>query len=314
MNISIVIAAYNESENIKHTMQELSAVTKELAGIGRTEIIVIDDHSSDSTYDCLAALKDPAVRCMRLSRRSGSHTALRVGIKESINEAVLCISADGQDDPSSLGAMLEKLQKGSNVVWALRKSRKNESWYKRQTARAFYRILFWLARVEYKDIDYSRAGFFLLDRNAVNALNSCPERNTSLFGLISWIGFNQDFVEYEQRSRRAGKSKWNFSSRLQLAKDWIVAFSGFPIFVMSTIGILLTIVGSGYTIYLVLKVFCGARLTGWSVLLAVISVICGIQMTMMGILGEYIWRGLDESRKRPLCFIEKRSDLQKGEH
>jgi len=307
MNISVVIPVYNESDNIKTTIRELFSVADKIPGIEKIEIIVVDDRSQDGSYDAANSLNDSRVKCVRLSRRSGSHTALRAGIKESGNEAVLCISADGQDDPSCLGGMLEKWSGGSKVVWALRKTRKGEPWYIRKPAQIFYRIIFRLLGSEDSGIDLCRADFFLLDRAVVDAINACRERNTSLFGLIVWLGFNQGFVEYQRRPRRSGRSKWNLRSRFALARDWIMAFSGLPLKVASSAGIIMSILGIFGALYVIIdKLFFSNLITGWASIVVLVLFLGGIQLTMLGIIGEYLWRNLEESRKRPLFFIEKK--------
>ncbi|MDO8535872.1 MAG: glycosyltransferase family 2 protein, partial [Candidatus Omnitrophota bacterium] len=221
MNLSVIIPAYNESENIRSTVLEMLSMAEKIREIKDTEVIVVDDHSSDKTFAAVVEIGDPRVRCIRLSRRSGSHTALRAGIRMASGEAVFCISADGQDDPACLGNMLVRWRNGANIVWALRRDRANESWYIRKPAEFFYKILFSLLSAKGSKIDLSRADFFLLGRTVVDAINACPERNTSLLGLIAWLGFNQDSVESERRERISGSSKWNFKSRFRLAKDWI---------------------------------------------------------------------------------------------
>jgi len=135
MNLSVVIPAYNESDNIYSTVTEILSIADKISGIGKTDIIIVDDHSSDGTYDSVVKMGDPRVKCVRLSRSSGSHVAIRAGLKEASGDAVLCISADGQDDPACLKAMLEKWRKGAHIIWALRKTRDNEPWYIKKPAR-----------------------------------------------------------------------------------------------------------------------------------------------------------------------------------
>jgi len=305
MNLSIIIPAHNEAENIKNTINEAFSVTDKISEIKKLEVIVVDDHSSDSTYAGVVSLGDPRIKCIRLSRNSGSHTALRAGIRKASGEAVLCISADGQDDPSCLKDMLEKRKEGAAIVWALRKSRKNESWYVRKPAELFYKILFYLLSAAGSKIDLSRADFFLLDRIVADAINACPERNTSLLGLIAWLGFNQDFVEYERRRRLSGDSKWSLTSRFSLAKDWVIAFSGVPLKIASLAGILMSIVGALGAVYIIIdSLFFSNIVAGWTTVVVLILLLSGIQLTILGIIGEYLWRNLDESRRRPLYFIE----------
>lgn len=305
MNISIVIPAYNESEAIKDTIQELFATLNKIPAIKKIEIIVVDDNSRDNTFDIIKNIGDPSIKCLRLSRRYGSHVALRAGLREANGNVTLCISADGQDDPGCVERMLEKWRNGIKIVWALRKDRNNEPWHVRKTAQLFYGLINRINGDKIDSIDLSRADFYLLDRDVVSAINACPEKNTSLFGLIAWLGFNQDFVEYQRRPRRIGKSKWNFRRRLRLALDWIVAFSGLPLKIMSLIGIVVASLGFFYAIFIIINAIKGKPATGWASMMVVILVLGGIQMIMLGIIGEYLWRNIEESRNRPLYFIEK---------
>lgn len=308
MNISVVIPAYNESENIAPTVEELFLALGRIHSIGKVQIIVVDDHSSDDMCGAVSRLGDPCVLCIRLSRRSGSHTALRAGIAEAAGDAVLCISADGQDDPSCVGAMLEKWQGGAQVVWGLRKDRRGERWVQKTPARVFYQCLTRLTDAGDASVDISRASFYLIDRTVADAVRSCRERNTSLFGLIVWLGFNQNFVEYERRARRYGKSKWNFSGLLNLAKDWLIAFARPPLTVAIAAGTGIAAAGLAALILLTSLALGGGCVKGWGVLMAVVLCLGGAQIILLGIIGEYVWRALDEARARPLYFIEKRTD------
>jgi len=307
MKLTIIIPTHNEKENIKIIIEELIAVVDSISIVNELNILVVDDHSSDKTYELVDQMNDPRIQCFRLSKRVGSHIALRAGLKQSMGDAVLCISADGQDDPSCLSKMLEKYSTGTNIVWALHNRRAEESWFARKTAQLFYAVLYWLSDTENRKIDLSRANFFLLDKAVINAVNSCPERNTSLFGLIAWLGFKQEFVEYERRERNTGLSKWGFRSRLSLAKDWIIAFSGLPLKLMTIVGFIVAFNGFLYAIFLIINSFLKNPIAGWSSIMVAVLVLGGIQMIMLGIAGEYLWRNLDESRKRPLYFIEKKA-------
>jgi len=308
MNLSVVIPAYNERDNIIGTVEELLSVVGKIPDIDTVQIIVVDDHSSDNTFDVVSRMYDPRIACLRFSRRSGSHTALRAGIRETNGDAVLCISADGQDDPRCLEEMLARWRNGDNIIWALRHDRNKESALIRLPAQIFYKTLFWLAGSGQRQVDLSRADFYLLDRTVVDAINSCRERNTSLFGLIAWLGFKQGFVYYDRRQRVSGSSKWNFRSRILLAKDWIVAFSGVPLRIASSVGILTAVSGICYAIFVVVnKLFFGNPVPGWTSLIVLVLILSGVQLTILGIIGEYLWRNLDEARSRPLFFIEKRT-------
>jgi dolichol-phosphate mannosyltransferase len=300
----VVIPSFNESDNIINTIEEIKDVIEKKIFSKKYEIIVTDDHSTDNTYQIVESFNDVRIKCIRLSRRSGSHIALRAGIANARGDAVLCISADGQDDPNVLEEMLKKLHEGAQIVWALRKKRK-ESFLIKRSVLIFYRTLELLTNTKKSEIDLSRADFYLLDKKVVDAINHCPERNTSLFGLINWLGFKQDYVEFERRKRKFGKSKWDFRKRLHLAKDWIIAFSGLPLKLMTIVGILVSIIGFLYAIDIIISAIRGITVPGWASIMVVILILGGFQMIMFGIVGEYLWRNLEESRRRPLYFIEK---------
>ena len=301
--LSIVIPAYNESLNIKATILELINVLSETEFSSKYEIIVVDDHSYDSTFQEVKSFNSRKIKCIRLSRRSGSHIALRAGMFQAKGDIVICISADGQDNPNIFEKLIKKWKEGNNIVWALRYNRREPLLIK-NFAIVFYKILQLLTNIKDNKIDLSRADFYLLDKKVIDAINSCGERNTSLFGLINWFGFRQDYVKYERRERRSGKSKWSFRSRFRLAKDWIVAFSGLPLKLMSIIGFIVSSIGFLYGIIVLLNAISGNPIQGWTSTILIILILGGLQMIMLGIIGEYLWRNLDETRKRPLYFIE----------
>jgi polyisoprenyl-phosphate glycosyltransferase len=306
MFLSVVIPAYNEAQNIPRIVGELEKNIKSVAEVSRYEIIICDDHSSDGTFEEVKKLNKPEIKSIRLSRRSGSHAAIRAGLSVAKGDAALCISADGQDNPDALAAMIQKIKEGKQIVWGVRKSR-NEPFLNKQFAVLFYKLLSMFVANENK-IDLANADFYLLERKVVNAINSCPERNTSLFGLIAWLGFRQDSVEYERRERMSGKSKWNFNSKFHLALDWIMAFSGLPLKLMSLLGIVFAGLGFAYAVFIIIYTLLGYATPGWSETAVLILVIGGIQMVMIGVIGEYLWRTLDESRNRPLFFIEETTE------
>lgn len=307
MKLSVVIPALNEEQNIKITIDELLLVLEKSRHVKDFQVIVVDDHSTDRTFDIVKDMKNPRISCIRLSRRRGSHIAIRAGLREATGDAALFIAADGQDDPVCLEKMLDKLRGGANAVWGVRKSRSAESWRIKLPARMFYKVLRLLGGMRGVTVDVSRANFFLLDRAVIDAVNSCPESNTSLFGLITWVGFNQDSVEYERNVRRFGKSNWSFFGLIHLATDWIIGFSSLPMTCIFNAGAVVFLLSLLYIFCLIIAGASGHSVEGWSITIAVVLFLGGIQMIMTGVIGEYLWRSLDESRKRPLYFIEKRT-------
>ena len=304
MKLSVVMPAYNEQENIALVVKELCTVIEGIAGISTFEIIVVDDHSSDHTSTEVSALQLTHARCLRLSRRSGSHTAIRAGLAHANGDAVLCISSDGQDNPIVLGQMVQQWLEGAQVVWAIRNARE-ETFKDKMAATLFYYTLRLFANSGQSDIDLANADFYLLDRKAVDAINACSERNTSLFGLIIWIGFKQVGVTYDRRERMNGKSKWSFRSRIRLAQDWIMAFSGVPLKLMTYLGMSAAAIGFLYALFILFAAIKGYTTPGWAESVLLMLVGGGVLLIMLGIIGEYLWRTLDETRKRPLFFIEK---------
>ena len=312
MKLTVLIPALNEEDNIEETIRETTSIIKEIREIESYNIIVVDDHSADSTFKTVADLKEENVVCLRLSRRGGSHTALRTGLSQVSSDAALCISADGQDDLSCLKEMILKWKCGAKIVWALRRKRTNEPFTYKILAKLFYIILGRITDNKVSGIDQSRADFFLLDKLVINAVNRCGENITSLFGLLIWLGFEQDYVEYERRVRRHGKSKWGITGSFRMVKMWIIAFSGVPLKIMLPFGFIVSVSGLFFAVRIIYNVFFGPSVpVGWSSIMVAILVIGGIQMMMLGLLGEYLWRNLEESRRRPVFFIEKRSDGKK---
>ena len=306
MKVSIVIPAFNEAENISFLLSEISQATIFSTGEFDCEIIVVDDASTDNTFAEASSFANSPVTVLRLSRRSGSHVAIRAGLDIATGAAVICLAADGQDDPAVIEQMLQKWNNGADIVWALRHHRQEEKLINSFLAMAFYRLLTFFGAGS-RQIDLSRADFYLLDRKVVEALKSCPERNTSLFGLIAWLGFNQEKIEYDRRQRKAGVSKWNFKSRLRLALDWVIAFTGIPLKLVTLTGFLIAFLGFLYAIIVISRsLILGNPVQGWSSVMTAILLLGGGQMMMLGIIGEYLWRTLDESRNRPCYFISKK--------
>lgn len=307
MFLSIVIPAFNESEVIGVFLKELEGTIKKCIDINKYEIIVIDDHSSDNTFDMVKKLHKNNIKIIRLSRRSGSHIALRAGISFAKGEAVLCLSADGQDNPNVISTMIQKIKQGYDVIWAVRYSRK-EPLIDKIFAATFYRVLNWFTDYKKSGVDLANADFYMLSRKVIDAISSCNERNSSLFGLIIWLGFKQCAVSYERRKRLGGNSKWSFEAKLQLAYNWIIAFSGIPLRLISLFGFFMASSGLIYAGYIFIYAMLGYSKPGWAESVIITLIAGGAQMLILGFVGEYLWRTLEETRRRPLFFIENKTD------
>lgn len=302
MYLSVVIPAYNEKANLPQVIDAVLQTISTIPVIEQYEIIIVDDHSEDGTADIVKKYNKKHIYSLRLSRRSGSHTAIRAGFRAAQGNAALFISADGQEDPGILKQMAEKLLAGNDIVWGLRKKRE-ENFIDSIFTSLFYSSLKKLSGIK-TELDISKADFYLINRKALDAINSCKEHNTSLFGLLLWIGFRQDHVIYDRRQRLSGASKWSFRSRSKMAKDWLIAFSDLPFRLMMYIGTLSFLAG---IVLLITSFICPVECCYNNMHLAIILSILGLIMCISGLLGEYLNRVLDESRTRPLFFIEKDS-------
>lgn len=302
--ISIVTAFYNEAQNLPHFRER---VTRLLASFdGRGEIVLLDDHSNDSSPEIAKrwAAEDGRVKYIRLSRNSGSHAAFTAGLRYATGNCAVLLAADLQDPPETVPQLLERWREGSDVVWAVRLAREGEPWSKKALASAYY----WLMRrFALPDMPAKGADFLLVDRKVIDAYNEIAEKNTSILAMILWMGFRQSFVPYVKQARQHGSSKWTLGKKLKLFVDSLVSFSYAPIRVMSLFG-----VGMAFAGFLYALVVVGGRLLGWmdtgtgfAALMTVLLVGQGTTMTMLGVLGEYVWRTYDESRGRPRYIVEE---------
>lgn len=302
--ISIITAFYNEAQNLPLFRQRVTSVLGTLKERG--EIVLVDDHSTDSSARIAKAWadQDARVKYIRLSRNSGSHAAFSAGLTYCTGDCAVLLAADLQDPPETLEQLLQPWREGSDVVWAVRIAREGESWSTKTLAAAYY----WLMRrVALPNMPAKGADFLLMDRKVVNAYNAISEKNTSVLGMILWMGFRQSFVPYVKRARHGGHSKWTLAKKLKLFVDSLVSFSYVPIRAMSLVGLCMALAGFAYALFVV-----AGRLGGWidtgtgfAALMTVLLVGQGITMMMLGVLGEYVWRSYDEARGRPRYIVEE---------
>ncbi len=304
--LSIVTPAFNEAENLPILYERLSQVLETL-GL-EWEWIIIDDHSPDNTFEVITNLAktDSRIHGIRFARNFGAHKAIACGLHQVKGQGVVIMAADLQDPPETLPALLEKWRKGAQVVWAVRHLREGE----KNSKVGFSRLYYFMMRriIGIKEIPATGADFFLVDRVVVEALREFNESNVSIMALITWMGFRQDFISYDKQARKFGHSGWDLKKKLKLVVDSITSFSYLPIRLMSYLGFLVALIGLIYAVVIIVNALKGNPVQGWSSLMLVVLVIGGFQMIMMGILGEYLWRSLDESRRRPMYIIEAITD------
>jgi glycosyltransferase involved in cell wall biosynthesis len=308
--VSVVTPAYNEAQNLPVLFERLSKVMKSMDL--DWEWIVVDDHSSDDTFRMLSKLSQEhlQVRGFRLARNFGSHCAIACGMHRANGDCAILMAADLQDPPETLPDMIREWQSGNQVIWAVRISREGE----KASTLGFSRLYYWIMRhvVGMNEMPATGADFCLMDRRVVNALRQFSETNASVFALITWMGFRQKAIPYVKKARLHGRSGWNLEKKLKLVADSVTSFTYVPIRLMSYLGFLVAVIGFFYAVHVVFNALHGHPPQGWTSLMVVVLVIGGIQMLMMGVLGEYVWRALDESRHRPKYLIE--ATTEHGDH
>jgi polyisoprenyl-phosphate glycosyltransferase len=292
--LSILTPAFNESVNLERLH---ARITRTMASLGGDwEWLIVDDHSRDDTFDIVQRLAaaDPHVRGVRLARNSGSHIAITCGLHHVRGEAAVMMASDLQDPPETLGALLEKWRHGAQVVWATRRQRPGDAAHA-----GFAATYYWIMRniVGMKEIPETGADFFLIDRVVIDAFRRCQERHVSVFALIAWLGFKQEYIEYDKQPRAAGRSGWTMARKIKLVVDSVTGFSDAPIKACSVVGAGLVAIG-------MLLFLIGLVSGTLMLLLALVVGLAGVQLLALGIVGEYVWRALDESRRRPAFLIE----------
>ncbi|CAI2553247.1 putative glycosyltransferase [Apilactobacillus kunkeei] len=293
--ISIVLPVYNEEAGIKNTIEVLENFVE--CQIETYEIIFVDDGSVDSSVDIIrhAQSQYENIRLVEFSRNFGHQLAITAGIRYAKGDAVVVMDADLQDPPSVIPNMIEKWQEGFDVVYGKRLIREGESFFKRFSAKAFYRVMCKVANV---DIPLDTGDFRLMDRKVVDALSKLNEPEPFVRGLVSWVGFKQTAVTYERQERNAGVTKYPLTKMIRLASDGITSFSEIPLKIVNYTGFISIIAG---IIYGLITVF-----TGISTLTFAISLMCvlsGMIMLALGIIGDYLYRTFDASKHRPQYVV-----------
>jgi len=304
--ISLVTPALNEAGNLAPLHRRLTAVM-EATGLS-WEWIVVDDHSADATFTVITeiAARDARAAGLRLARNSGSHAAILCGLAAARGEAAIVLAADGQDPPEEIPRLIAAWRAGAAVVWAERRARGNPSPADRVASRAFHGLLRCLSGLE--TLTRGGSDFFLVSRPVIQVVNTLGERNTNVEALLAWIGFDQVAIRYDKDARVGGKSGWTVAKKLKLFLDSVTGFSVRPLQAISVLGFVIATLGFAYAAIVIANAIFGQPVEGWSSLMVVVLIIGGVQMVMLGILGEYLWRALDESRGRPRYIVERRTD------
>jgi dolichol-phosphate mannosyltransferase len=300
-DLSVVVPCFNEEDGLSEFHRRMARAC-EASGVATYEIIYVNDGSNDNSLKIMRQLqqRDNCVRIIDLARNHGHQIALSAGLAHARGACVLAIDADLQDPPELLPAMMQKIEEGADVVYARRKRRKGESWFKTHTASVFYRLL---GRIGGTQIPVDTGDFRLMKRNIVDLLVRMPEAHRFIRGLVAWIGFTQVPITYERDARFAGQTKYPFYRMLAFSLDAITAFATAPLRIMFLIAILamgLAVLMLGWTFY---SFFFLKVVPGWSSAMTVFLFFASLQLFALAIIGEYVGRIFIESKRRPLYVI-----------
>ena len=331
--LSVVVPCKNEQEGIKEAHRRLVFAIEQAGTVQSSaseagpqpvgepksgaraslkfEVIYVDDGSTDGTIPLLRELQssDDRVRVVRLSRNFGHQIAITAGLEHASGDAVVIIDADLQDPPEVIGEFLARWRDGYDVVYGVRTDRPGETAFKLWTAKAFYRVI---NRLSDTRIPLDTGDFRLMDRAAVEALLSMPERDRFVRGMVSWLGFSQVAVPYMRASRYAGQTHYSLFKMLRLAMDGILSFSISPLRLATWTGFAASALAILGIVYALIEHFFGTGLVkGWTSSFIAVLFIGGVQLICLGIIGEYVGRIYGESKRRPLYFVRERLGFDK---
>ncbi|MBB1486358.1 glycosyltransferase family 2 protein [Oceanospirillum sediminis] len=286
--LSVVIPMYNEEEVIEACHHRVCKALDQLHDA--CEVVYVDDGSRDNTWSLVETLVSPRheIIALRLSRNFGKEAAMSAGLKAAKGQAVILLDADLQDPPELMPDMVAQWKKGYDVVDMQRRKRFGESWFKRTTAAAFYKLINRLCDMP---IPQNVGDFRLLDRRVVDEINRLPERNRFMKGLFAWPGFNRTTLVFDRDPRQAGETKWNYTQLLNLAFEGISSFSTWPLRLATLAGLVVCLLATVLT------------MTGGSTVLLAVLLLGGVQLLSVGLLGEYVGRLFIEAKQRPLYLV-----------
>lgn len=306
--LTIVVPAYNEEEVLTSSVQKLLAVEDQIAAqtvLGhRADILIVDDGSTDHTWDIIEKLHamNSRVRGLRFSRNFGHQSALIAGMSEAVKTAdmIVTIDADLQDDPDKIGDVVDAYADGADIVYGVRNNRETDSWFKRTTAQGYYKTLKLLG----VELVPNHADFRLMSKRAVETFLQYPERNIFIRGLIPKLGFKTAEVFYKRTPRMAGESKYPLKKMLAFAWDGITSLTIAPVRLILILGTLSCLLAVGMVIYAIVMKMLGLIVHGWSSLMVSLWFVGGIQMISLGVIGEYIGKLTTEVKHRPRYTVQ----------
>jgi glycosyltransferase involved in cell wall biosynthesis len=310
--VSIVIPVFNEEESLPELFQRLDIQFQILDQLFDFEVILVNDGSTDSSFNLIQSkiMIDDRYKLISLSRNFGHQAALIAGLNRAKGDSVIVMDADLQDPPELIPELIRVWTEGADVVYAQRRHRSGESWFKKATASMFYRLLDSLSDTS---LPRNVGDFRLIDKRVVKLLIEMTEKSIYLRGLISWIGFTQSSVLYDRDPRFAGDTKYSLRKMIDLSMDAIISFSERPLRLVTRLGLFVTTLS-----FLTVSFFLattpfefGPRAPGWLSIILAILILGGVQLVCLGIVGEYISKIYRESKNRPIYIID---DYRSSDH
>ncbi|MBU0629616.1 MAG: glycosyltransferase family 2 protein [Candidatus Margulisbacteria bacterium] len=304
VELSIVLPVCDEAGNLPELFSRLAAVLRPLTN--DYELILIDDGSRDDSWRLIseAARSEPRIKALRFSRNFGQMAALTAGLDLAMGDAIIMMDADLQHPPELLPRLIEKWRGGAEIVNTIRHETGNGNLFKRLTARVFYRLINLFSGLT---LPAGAADFRLLGRKAADSLKGFREQARFLRGLVNWLGFRQEFIEYRVDKRPSGKSKYSLRKMAAFSLDGIFSFSVLPLRLAAALGLLVaaaSFIYLGYTLYI--RFFTDRAIEGWASVLGALLFIGGLQLAFLGLIGEYIGRIYEEAKQRPLYIVRER--------
>jgi len=303
ITFSIVVPVYYNGVNLPETIPELLALADCLPDY-QLELVFVDDGSGDDSLKILLDFQNryrDIIQVVKLTRNFGSMAAIQAGLLYAHGDCVGVIAADLQDPPELFLEMLKHWEKGTKAIFAVRQDRE-ESFFTKSFSNIYYHLIRKFALPDYPIGGFD---FILIDRQIVNEINKIQEKNTNIMSLIFWLGYSSVLMPYIRRARQKGKSRWTVKKKIKLFVDTFVSFTYLPIRILSVVGLLLAL---GAFIYGCFEIYYwwrfGINIQGWVSIILILIITSGVQLAMLGILGEYLWRTLEEARKRPHFVVD----------
>jgi polyisoprenyl-phosphate glycosyltransferase len=300
--ISVVVPAFNESAGLDVFHRRLLGA---LADVESWEVVYVNDGSTDATLTVIETLRrsDDRVAVVSLSRNFGKETAITAGLDHAAGDAVVVIDADLQDPPELIPELVACWRAGFDMVYAKRRSRNGDSWLKRSTAKAFYRLM---QRMGDLKLPEDTGDFRLMSRRVVDAVRQLREQHRFMKGLFAWVGFPTTFVLYDRETRCAGVSKWSYWKLWNLALEGITSFTVMPLKLAAYVGLFVALLAVIYAVQVIVKtLIMGNAVAGYPSLMTVVLFLGGMQLVFLGVIGEYLGRVFNETKQRPLYLVER---------